>query len=139
MEKIIDYPIIKNVATNGGIYYTVIVYSGNKPLTMLIDTGAYRGVIRGIILKDCLFDTTDINSNVYGAISHIDNASKIILKIGFKESDNCIYYWYNMETSVFPEAHKTLFEAQKIDGIIGACFLQKCILNLPKCILSIYK
>lgn len=107
---------------NNGVYYTISVQSGKRHLEFMIDSGASRGNIINSQLLGCLFDNVVSSSNVIDATGKIEKARRIFLHLDFvctEETYNCKVLF-----SVLPYECSELFKKLKVDGVIGANFLQ---------------
>lgn len=134
-EEYVELPLIKHEAFEGGYRYILPIYSGNKELMMLIDSGADSNIINEIALKDCEFKK-------YRAKTRLDGISGEPIKVRCGELTFKLavddFISHHSFFKILPKEHTNLSKVS-LDGILDSNFLSTCVIDFRAPSIRIYK
>ena len=111
---------------NQGVLYFITVFSGNKALKLMVDSGCASNLIGNKALKGCSYYNTGMSENTIGVSGEMPTRI-IYLEFSLdKLNKSNPEYPYSMEFSVALKKDAPLFNNDDIDGLLGSRFLQYC-------------
>lgn len=128
------YPIL--FSPEAPLQYAMALYSGNKQLTMLIDTGATISSITKEALQGCDYKYLKSSTNIITA-NGLAKAKQVELNFGLNINTEQNYF-----TTAFIASKKDLlshFQTVALDGIISMDFLRLCQLDFVKLKFKVYQ
>lgn len=112
------------------------VFSGEKKLTLVIDTGAGHGIIKESALKDCIYDGEGHEVTGFG-MSAAMKFKLIDLRLDFTITKKFILRAY-FDFARFSSDQESGVNELDVDGLIGMPFLQYCDIDLNENVLRFY-
>ena len=133
-----DIQLLKRGNLSDGFQYAIPLYSGNKRLIMMIDTGAHLSHIGNIPLKGCSYHNTRQKVRVFG-IAGDCMARKVLLDFYLsKPEDSNNESPFSLDFLVIAKKDSSYLNSENVDGLLGTNFLQFCDVNFLEGYIRVY-
>ena len=117
--------------------YKLRVYSNHKPLTFILDSGSERGLILPEAVSDCAYCPTGQSSTLVG-IGGSSPTEDILLMFDFNENTSSAENsHFGLDFDIIHGQSAQIFKSYGVDGLLGANFLQFCIVDYRKGIVQL--
>lgn len=135
--KCIEVPIFGRSNSALTNQYAIQIYSGEKVLRMLIDTGAEYSSIGNIPLRGCVYHNTKQTSSIIGLGGIANTMRRVLLEFNLEKS-NVGSYLFGIDFDVIPKKLNSYFNCGDLDGILGTNFLRYCDIDLVNGVLNVF-
>lgn len=134
-----EYPMLINGNHFDGFQYAINIYSGDRELLMLLDSGATLCQIGNTVLKGCQYYNTKQSQNTVG-IGGVVKQRRILLEFDlFRRDDPNADYQFGLDTMVLNKKDNLYFNNGNLDGILGTNFLSFCEMDCRRGAIRVYK
>ena len=136
-KKYKKYPLEFSGDPYNGIKYFLTIYSGSKPLKMVVDSGADRNMIGNIHINGSSYHNTGIKTATQRISGETYNRLILLdFNIGGPVGNNKATF--NLEFDVAFKKDSPLLNSNNFAGILGTTFLQYCDINLREGYIKVY-
>lgn len=123
---------------DGTFQYFINIFSGNRKLRMLVDSGATNCQIMESSLKDCHYKFYPQGTNVMMADGSIKSTPIAALSVGILDYKRNKKFYCTLDFIVMPNNSFHSLDGTEIDGLIGSNFLQNCTIDFLHGVVKLY-
>lgn len=121
----------------GGIRYILPVYSGDKSLRMLLDSGADASLIQESSIEGCTFKKYRAKLPLVGLYGELIKVRCGALS--FRLIKDCSTdYSYQAAFKVLPLEESSTLQTCDVDGLLGSDFLDNCIIDFKDSFIIVF-